>query len=585
MLRVQKANQSVLREIRVQTDPTAETRTETYMGREYLVAPIVMLVEGVVQGANVGVPELVPAETLEAFAHSWNGRPVVMNHPQVQGTYVSANDPEVLEAWAFGFVFNSYFDDAKLKAEAWIDTARALELGGDFQDAVDRINAGDMVEISTGLFVNTADKKGRFNNKDYKAVWVGPLISDHLAILSAGIIGACSVEGGCGIPRINQETKGPWGDRPAEMRLNTAALRTFSPSDESHDGHCCETCKGAAVVNMKPGKPDKSDEAEAEDDPSVMAAVELVEPTVEELAVLQARAEIMVNSIPDTLTNEDAAKLVRAALANKVGKTYVWIQAMTRDQVVYEGYSDSYCCGGSGYKSYSIGYSIGDDNAVTFIGEPQEVVLTTKITPVVNDAGGASSASSTLAVNSGEDPMSLGSGQDKPAGTSVPVTPDPALAVDGAGVQVNAAAAAVEQPKVQMSVDAWLNDAPPEVAAVIRANMNQNAARKAELITAIKANAANTFSDEQLNAMDNGMLEGISKLSVNAQPADEDDRAFGSARLNYGGRGGLGTSSDSVSEEEQQRINADTNGRGAPKAPSIFAAADSFGTRVGAFKQ
>ena len=584
-----------LREIRVQTDPTAATRTETYMGREYLVAPIVMLVEGVVQGANAEVPEYVSGDSLAAFSHSWNGRPVVLNHPQVAGTYVSANDPMVLENWSFGFIFNARYEDPKLKAEAWIDTARALELGGDFQSAVDRINAGNMVEISTGLFVNTLEKKGKFNNKSYAAIWDGPLISDHLAILSEGLIGACSVDGGCGIPRINEQgqiqiqtqaqaQKGPWGDRPADMRINTAALRTFAPNDENHDGYCCETCKGAAV----PKEPKTQTESE-----SNPVQVEYIEPTPEEFQVLGARAALMVNSIPDTITLEDVRKLLSAALSKKLNKGYIYIGACTQDQVVFESYSCGYgcghgcSCGVSSYTGYwSLNYSIGEDGAVTFEGEPQEVVLTTKITPVVNEAGGAQlDASGSLAVNNGEDPMSADKGQDKPVGTSVPVT-DPAVApaeaiVANAAPAIAAAQAPVEAPKVQ-SVNDYLNAMPEDVANVIRAQMSANAARKNELITSIKANSANTFSDEQLSAFDNTQLEAISKLSTQAQPAVSDDTVDPYGRYNYGGRGGIVPSP--MSDEDTARINADSNTNGAPKAPQVFASADNFGVRVGSFR-
>src|SRR5690349_9923723 len=116
-----------LRELKVHTDTTALTRTEWYNGREYFVVPVVALQEGVIQGANAANPEFCPSQAIARLANSWNGRPIVMNHPQIQGVYVSANDPKVLEDWSFGFIFNSFYDESntKLKMEAWIDVARA----------------------------------------------------------------------------------------------------------------------------------------------------------------------------------------------------------------------------------------------------------------------------------------------------------------------------------------------------------------------------------------------------------------------------------------------------------------------------
>lgn len=576
-----------LREIRVQTDPSVATRTETYLGREYLVAPVIMLCEGVLQGANADSPEYCPASELESFAQQWNGRPVVMNHPKVQGTFVSANHPEVLEDWQFGFVFNAYYaeddDGNKLKAEAWLDVARAEELGGEFQDAIDRINNGEVVEVSTGLYCGIIEKKGKFNSQPYTGVWVG-VISDHLAILSDGVIGACSVEGGCGIPRIN-ERKGPWGARPQEMRINTAALRTIQPNATSHehglDGHCCESCKDAAMSKPKPKTNEQlAEEAEAN------ANTTVVEPTEAELQVLRARAEILVHAIPDTLTNEDASKLVRAALANKLGKSYVWIQAMTRDQVVYESYADSYCCGG-GYKSWSQGYNIGEDNAVTFDGDPQEVVLTQKITPVVNSAEGAQSQDgSTPSIQQEGIDMSTNSGQGAGAGaatTAVPVTGED-QGTQAAPIAVNSGApAAAAQPQ---NLDAWMASAPPEVASIIRDNMRVHADNKARAITAIKSNSANVFTDEQLNAFDLPTLDAMAKLAVQSQPAESDDSpAFGMGRFNYGGRGGSAVDSEAAGSEEEQRNNAGKNRYGGAPAPKVFSAPEDFAPRVGAFRK
>ena len=567
---------SVLREIRVQTDPSVATRIETHLGREYLVAPVIMLVEGVLQGANAAEPEYCSAEAMSNLAIQWNGRPIVMNHPKVNGSFVSANYPQVLADWQFGFVFNTEYVEAdggnKLRAEAWIDTARALELGGDFQDAVDRINAGEIVEVSTGLFCDVIPSKGKFNSTSYSGVWTN-VVSDHLAILSAGIIGACSVAGGCGIPRLNEAPKveGPWGIRPQEMRLNTAALRQVTPNLESVD-HCCETCKGTAVNTNE---------------------IMLIEPTVEELAVLSARGQLAVNAIPGDMTHEDARKLVRASLAKKLGQSYVYLAAMTADQVIYESYPEGYCCGGSDWKMWSINYTVADDGSVSFSDDPQEVVLTTKITPVVNEAAeGVQPAVSTTATSEEEDDMSTNSGQNAGGAASTAVPPTPAVQAEPE-TQASASAAPAAEPaalaaKFNNTQD-WLDSAPPEIAALMRDQLTRANSEKMTKITAIKANSANKFSDEQLNSMDLTMLESIAALSVNSQTVASDDRGPGddNARLNYGGRGGIAVQSRSLDPAELERVNADTTKHGGPKAVKVFEQGESssFGPRVGAYRK
>ncbi|UTC30090.1 hypothetical protein MAINES_00510 [Brevundimonas phage vB_BpoS-MaInes] len=558
-----------LREIRVHTDPSGEVRTETYMGREYLVAPMIMIQEGVLQGANSDVPEYCPASVIQDMADQWNGRPVVLNHPQVNGIYVSANSPIVLQDWAFGFVFNTTFDTetAQLKAEAWLDIERAAELGGDFQDAIDRINNKEVVEISTGLFAGVLVTKGKFNSRSYGAVW-SHITSDHLAILSAGMIGACSVEDGCGIPRIQQAAEGPWGARPQEMRINTAALRTIQLN--SSDEHCCASCKEAAMP--------KANTTVVEEAEPVTGGVELVEPTQEELTVLEARSALLVHAIPDTLTHNDVNKIVRAALAKKLGKANIWIAAITNNFVVYEAYENGYCCGSGEYKYWQLDYTVSDDHTVTFTGDPQEVVLTTKITPVVNEAGGVQPASGSLAVN-GEVTMSTNGGPagDQTVTTAVPVTGEPEAP------KVNSAAAAAP-----VSVDAWLDSAPPEVAAMLRGQMKANSDRKAKLVETIKANEKNVLSDDVLNSMDNNTLEGIAALSVNtvtapalaAQQALND--GLDNMRTNYGGRGGLLPTGDVTTGEP--KVQEGRNEFGGAPAPKVFSKPEDFGTRVGVHK-
>ena len=53
---------------RIRLQAGAELKAQTHEGRDYLVAPVVMIVEGVVNG------ELVRTTTLAASVPGWNGR-------------------------------------------------------------------------------------------------------------------------------------------------------------------------------------------------------------------------------------------------------------------------------------------------------------------------------------------------------------------------------------------------------------------------------------------------------------------------------------------------------------------------------
>ncbi len=175
----------------------SQLRTETFGGRTYLVTPVVALVEGAIQGANVEAPEFVPAAVFGKAPGGWNGEPVTWHHPQVDGMHVSANSPEILERYQIGTVFNSFADleAKKLHLEAWLDVDTTIPEG---RAVIQRLENGDVVEISVGAFVMTQPAHGvTTNGVAYQSEWT-EVIPDHLAILPEGVTGACSVEMGCG---------------------------------------------------------------------------------------------------------------------------------------------------------------------------------------------------------------------------------------------------------------------------------------------------------------------------------------------------------------------------------------------------
>lgn len=176
---------------------TGQLRTGQYEGREHIVVPVVALMEGVIHAINAETPEFVPIQCLACAPQGWNGRPIVLAHPVRNGRQISANSPEVLEAQAFGRIFNARILGKKLLMDAWIDPVRAKAVGADRM--LERIQANDMVEVSVGAFVVAEATAGIYNNKIYKAVWKD-VVPDHLAFLPRGV-GACSNQMGCGTPR------------------------------------------------------------------------------------------------------------------------------------------------------------------------------------------------------------------------------------------------------------------------------------------------------------------------------------------------------------------------------------------------
>jgi hypothetical protein len=177
---------------------TGEIRTAQYDGRDHIVVPVVALLEGVIHAINSSTPEFVPFSSLCVAPQGWNGRPVVLDHPAENGHQVSANSPRILEARCFGNVFNAKISGKKLCLEAWIDPIKATKVGAD--RVLAQMRAGKMVEVSVGVYVTIDDTTGVFDGKPFKNTWA-EIVPDHLAILSAGDTGACSIEMGCGAPR------------------------------------------------------------------------------------------------------------------------------------------------------------------------------------------------------------------------------------------------------------------------------------------------------------------------------------------------------------------------------------------------
>ncbi len=175
-------------------------RTETMEGREYIVVPMVMMVEGVLNGGQGAL--LYTAEELEKIPAVWNHKPVVVYHPEINGQGVSACSPEIITSHKIGVIMNAITikeeGKIKLKAEAWLEPSRIEVVDNRIAEA---IASETMLELSTGLFVDVVDNAGDFNGEQYTGIATN-FRPDHLAILPDQI-GACSRGDGAGFIRNN----------------------------------------------------------------------------------------------------------------------------------------------------------------------------------------------------------------------------------------------------------------------------------------------------------------------------------------------------------------------------------------------
>lgn len=199
-------------------------RTERLEGREHLVAPVVMLVEGVHAGSGGAV--FYPAEEVAHFAQAWNGVPVTVEHPTEHGSPISANHPHVVERQTIGRVFNTAWDGKRLKGEIWVDILKAQGVQGG-AEALRYLRSGGQLqlEVSTGLFSDTDATAGTWNGEEYQTI-ARNIRPDHLALLPGGT-GACSWRDGCGV-RANKSGG-------TMLTLNELATQTAGEITENAD--------------------------------------------------------------------------------------------------------------------------------------------------------------------------------------------------------------------------------------------------------------------------------------------------------------------------------------------------------------
>lgn len=168
-------------------------RRQQFEGKEHLVCPVVMMVEGV-WNCNEG-PVYYSKDQLKLFCAGWNNKPIVPDHPKSEdGTYILVNNAEILEKSRLGFLTNVIMDNNRLTGEAWVeeDAVRSKS-----PDLYAKILANQQIEVSLGMEADCLIGEGEFNGVKYsmEAVDIRP---DHLALITKGK-GACSLQDGAGL--------------------------------------------------------------------------------------------------------------------------------------------------------------------------------------------------------------------------------------------------------------------------------------------------------------------------------------------------------------------------------------------------
>lgn len=301
--------------INITTENYTIKETE-HQGKEYLVVPVIMMVEGVHNGSDG--PILHTINELGKIPDSWNGRPITISHPQINDNNVSANIPEVIDSVMVGQVYNTFVEDDKLKAEAWLDKERLQEVS---PKTYEDIKEGKVIEVSVGIFSDQEEVEGEWKGEKYHAIAYN-YRPDHLALLPEEI-GACSINDGCGI-RVNNKHNEKKGVK------NEVMEDLFRKVNE----------QGFSVHNLQ---------------------------------------KIIVNE-DGYLERIDA---VRMALYSRDRQDmYHYLEELYGTTVIYSTRKEG------SLKMYKQSYTIDDNDLVTFVGDPIEVIKKVDISYIENNSEG-----------------------------------------------------------------------------------------------------------------------------------------------------------------------------------------------------
>lgn len=184
----------------------------THQEKKHLIVPVVMIVEGVLNGSHG--PLLHLADDFGKIPESWNGIPVVIQHPEQDGKSISANSPAVIDSVMVGRIYNAKVDNNRLLAEAWLEEAKLNAIS---KETLTAVNNANTIEVSVGVYTEDEETAGEWNGIKYNAIARNHR-PDHLALLPGGV-GACSLTDGCGLGVNSSNTNENLDVNPIDVEI------------------------------------------------------------------------------------------------------------------------------------------------------------------------------------------------------------------------------------------------------------------------------------------------------------------------------------------------------------------------------
>ena len=210
----------------------ASIRREQHNGREHIVIPSFTLPDEVIMNGG-----LYPHDEIEKSYASLEGTLAPLGHPQVDGDYVSARQPEAINSYHIGaWNRNVKRVDNRISVEKWLDVEYAKNTKGGLE-VLAAIDKGEPIHTSTGILL---EREMTPNADGYG--WIARNMTfDHDAIL-VNETGAATPEDGVGmmvnktfvinsaIPVVNEDAlDDSYGEKLAI--LSEAVKERFATSD------------------------------------------------------------------------------------------------------------------------------------------------------------------------------------------------------------------------------------------------------------------------------------------------------------------------------------------------------------------
>lgn len=152
----------------------AAIRREQRNGRDVIVVPSVTLPDNIVMN---GIR--YPADEIEKGYKTLERTPAPLGHPNLNGKFVSASDPEgLVQGWIGAWNENVRREDGKVKLDKIIDVVHANQSEGG-KAVLAAIDAGEPIHTSTGLYGMTVPT---VNDSEAK-MYMTNMMFDHDAIL------------------------------------------------------------------------------------------------------------------------------------------------------------------------------------------------------------------------------------------------------------------------------------------------------------------------------------------------------------------------------------------------------------------